>query len=684
MTDKKRKSPRGPRDGGGDAPRRRVKDEAATTRGEKPPGAKEWRGKGGKEAPRGAARRKDDSASGGAKERPSYAKPRAPRGERDAARPRPPRRDEESAGAWRDRPASTQRDGERPPRRQEGRSDARDGAFKRSRDFAAGSSGERPSSAKPRGARDERDAGARPRPPRRDGESAGPRRDRPAATQRDGERPPRRQEGRGKERSGGFERKRDFAASGSGERPPFRKPRADGDERRVPAREGGENAGYRGDRAPRRAEGRDEGFARKRDFAARGAGERPSFAKRRTEDEARGGDRPARKFSDRGARKYAAPTKEGAFEGERIAKAMARAGACSRRDAEQWITEGRVSVNGRRLASPAFNVREGDSIEVDGRPLAQRERTRLFLFHKPPGLVTSAKDPQGRETVFDYIREREPDLPRLMSVGRLDINTQGLLLLSNDGGLARALELPATGWKRRYRVRAHGATDQAALDQLARGVEIEGVAYAPIEAKLERQQGTNVWISMTLVEGKNREVKRVLGHLGLEVTRLIRVSFGPFQLGELDEGAIEEVRLKVLREQLGKSIAEFAGVDFASPLREQQTPAKQQEARAAEASRPRKHVSVLRRERETREAEAPRTRIERATTADRKGRAVQIERVVVKGEKPAAASRNARRFAAERRETDALAGKRAPRDAKARDGAKPSRKPPRGAPKKPR
>ena len=416
------------------------------------------------------------------------------------------------------------------------------------------------------------------------------------------------------------------------------------------------------------AEGRDEGFARKRDFVPRGAEERPAFAKRRTE----GGDRPARKFG--GSKKYEAKARDSAFEGERIAKAMARAGACSRRDAEQWIAEGRVTVNGRKLSSPAFNVKEGDRIEVDGKPLAERERTRLFLFHKPPGLVTSAKDPQGRDTVFDFIKEREPELPRLMSVGRLDINTQGLLLMSNDGGLARALELPATGWKRRYRVRAHGETDQAALDRLAQGVEIEGVAYAPIEAKIERQQGSNVWIAMTLSEGKNREVKRVLAHLGLEVTRLIRVSFGPFQLGELDEGSIEEVRLKVLREQLGKSIAEFAGVDFSSPLREDATPAKLQQARAAAASRPRKHVSVLRREREEHDAEKPRTRIERATTADRKGRAVQIERVVVKGERPAASSRNARRFAAERRDAE-----ESPR----KEG-KPPRRPPPSDPKKPR
>jgi len=674
MSDKKRNPPRGPRGGGGGSRRGRDADKAASARSGKPPGAKEWRSKGGKEAPHGASRRKDDSASA-AKERPAYSKPRGPRDERDATRPRPPRRDGESAGARRERPTSTQRDGERPPRRKEWSSESREGAFKRHRELADSSSRERSAYGKPRAPRAE-GYSERPRPPRRDGENAEMRRDRPTSWQRDGERPPRHEESRSDARDGGFKRSRDFAAGGSGERSAVRKPRTQADERGAPARprpprEGGESAGYRGDRAPRRAEGRDEGFARKRDFAARGTGERSSFPKRRTED----GDRPARNFGDRGPRKYPSPAKEGAFEGERIAKAMARAGACSRRDAEQWIAEGRVTVNGRKLSSPAFNVRESDRIEVDGKPLAERERTRLFLFHKPPGLVTSAKDPQGRDTVFDYIRGREPELPRLMSVGRLDINTQGLLLLSNDGGLARALELPATGWKRRYRVRAHGETDQAALDRLAQGVEIEGVDYAPIEAKIERQQGSNVWIAMTLSEGKNREVKRVLAHLGLEVTRLIRVSFGPFQLGELDEGSIEEVRLKVLREQLGKSLAEFAGVDFSSPLREEKTPAKQQQERAAAASRPRKHVSVLRREREAHEDEAaPRTRIERATTADRKGRAIAVERVVVKGQKPAASSRNARRFAAERRDAEASP----------RKGTKPPRRSPPRDPKKPR
>src|SRR5579871_3791528 len=178
--------------------------------------------------------------------------------------------------------------------------------------------------------------------------------------------------------------------------------------------------------------------------------------------------------------------------GQRIAKVMARAGLCSRRDAEAWIAAGRVTVNGKVLDSPAFNVSEADDVRVDGRALAERERTRLFLFHKPRGLVTTARDPEGRATIFDAL---PPEAPRLVAVGRLDINTEGLLLLTNDGGLARMLELPATGWLRRYRVRAHGAIDQAALDRLAGGVTIDGVAYAGIEAKLDRAQGANVWLT---------------------------------------------------------------------------------------------------------------------------------------------------------------------------------------------
>ncbi len=253
----------------------------------------------------------------------------------------------------------------------------------------------------------------------------------------------------------------------------------------------------------------------------------------------------------------------GGLQGERIAKVMARAGLCSRREAEGWIAAGRVSVNGAVIASPALNVTAADRIAVDGKPLPQRERTRLFLYHKPRGLVTTHADPQGRPTIFS----RLPDhLPRLVSVGRLDLNTEGLLLLTNDGGLARVLELPQTGWLRRYRVRAHGRVTQPQLDALRRGVTVDGVRYGAIEAALDREQGANVWLTFAIREGKNREVRNVLDHLGLKVNRLIRVSFGPFQLGELAEGAVEEVRSRHLREQLGHRIAEAAGADFSGPI----------------------------------------------------------------------------------------------------------------------
>ena len=193
-------------------------------------------------------------------------------------------------------------------------------------------------------------------------------------------------------------------------------------------------------------------------------------------------------------------------------------------------TTGRVSVNGTVITSPALDVTKRDNIMVDGKLLPTRERTRLFLFHKPRGLVTTAKDPEGRTTVFERL---PPGLPRVVTVGRLDINTEGLMLLTNDGGLSRVLELPETGWLRKYRVRAFGSINQAALDELAEGVTIDGMNYGPIEAALEREQGDNVWLMIGLREGKNREVKRILEHLGLQVNRLIRVSFGPFQLGEL-------------------------------------------------------------------------------------------------------------------------------------------------------
>jgi 23S rRNA pseudouridine2605 synthase len=254
---------------------------------------------------------------------------------------------------------------------------------------------------------------------------------------------------------------------------------------------------------------------------------------------------------------------EAGKQGERIAKVMARAGLCSRRQAEGWIAAGRVSVNGKRIDSPALDVRPSDRILVDGEPLPQRERTRLFLYHKPRGLLTSHADAQGRPTIFAALPK---GLPRLVSVGRLDLNTEGLLLLTNDGGLARTLELPATGWLRRYRVRAHGRVTQEALDRLRDGIAVDRVRYGPIDATLDREQGANLWLTFAMREGKNREVKNVLGHLGLAVNRLIRTSFGPFQLGDLPEGAIEEVRTRTLRDQLGERIAARARADFSAPM----------------------------------------------------------------------------------------------------------------------
>ena len=274
--------------------------------------------------------------------------------------------------------------------------------------------------------------------------------------------------------------------------------------------------------------------------------------------------RPA--FGGRGAyrervadeRRPARPPRE-KKSGERIAKVVSRAGLASRRDAEEWIVQGRVTVNGRIINSPALDVTANDVVTVDGKPLPPRERTRLFLYHKPRGLMTTHADPEGRPTVFDNLPE---GLPRLISIGRLDFNTEGLLLLTNDGGLARALELPDTGWLRRYRVRAHGEVTQAQLDQLKKGVEVDGVKYGSIDATLERDQGANVWLVFAIREGKNREVRNVLAHLGLEVNRLIRVSYGPFQLLELAEGEVEEVKTRVLREQLGEKIAETGGRRF--------------------------------------------------------------------------------------------------------------------------
>jgi 23S rRNA pseudouridine2605 synthase len=235
---------------------------------------------------------------------------------------------------------------------------------------------------------------------------------------------------------------------------------------------------------------------------------------------------------------------------DRIAKLLARAGLCSRRDAERWIAEGRVSVDGRVLSTPAVTVTAANDVRVDGKLLPAPERPRLWRYYKPAGLVTSHRDERGRPTVFDALPK---ELPRLISIGRLDFNSEGLLLLTNDGTLARRLELPSTGWVRRYKVRVHGDVEPDELAALGKGVTIDGVAYGAIRASLERRQGSNAWIAMALREGKNREVRRVLEPLGLQVTRLIRLSYGPFQLGNLPRGAVAEVPQKVLAEQLGSA-----------------------------------------------------------------------------------------------------------------------------------
>jgi 23S rRNA pseudouridine2605 synthase len=243
----------------------------------------------------------------------------------------------------------------------------------------------------------------------------------------------------------------------------------------------------------------------------------------------------------------------------RIAKAMARAGLCSRREAERWIAEGRVSINGQVLKTPGVEVRPKDRVLVDGQPLPIAEPSQLWRYNKPKGLVTTHDDPQGRPTVFDNL---PPGLPRVISVGRLDYNTEGLILLTNDGELARHLELPATGWLRRYRVRGMGRVTQADLDKLKEGIEIEGVRYGPVEAVIDSVQAANMWLTIGIREGKNREVRKVLESLGLEVNRLIRISFGPFQLMDLEPGQAESIKRRVLADQLGPQLAaEFGLVD---------------------------------------------------------------------------------------------------------------------------
>ncbi len=250
------------------------------------------------------------------------------------------------------------------------------------------------------------------------------------------------------------------------------------------------------------------------------------------------------------------------MKGERIAKVMARAGLCSRREAERWIEDRRVRVNGSVLETPAVTVTEADHILVDGKPLPMLEAPRVWRYYKPAGLLTTNNDPDGRPTVFEKL---PVSLPRVVSIGRLDLNSEGLLLLTNDGGLARRLELPATGWIRRYRVRVHGRPAASALEKLAKGVTVDGIHYAPIQAALDTQQGANAWLTVALTEGKNREVRRVMEYLGLTVNRLIRTTYGPFSLGGMGRGQTAEIKGKVLKEQLGDWLDQQPGKKIGRP-----------------------------------------------------------------------------------------------------------------------
>jgi len=558
---------RAPRRDYGDAPRPRFnRDERpARSDGDRPSHGprKEF----GDRPQRGSAPRGD---------RPDFKRDdRAPRGDRGDARP---------AGRFSDK-----KFGDKKPYA------ARDGGGEK-RPYAP--RGDRPQGDRPQGDRYDRPQGDRPFSPRPSRDGDRPRGDRPFGDKKFSRGAPDRS---GPRKSFGG-RERDF------ERGPDRS-----DEKPWQNRERNDDRGSRPVRAPRdgdrkfdRPKFEKPKFERSRDDRPeRGDGERPRFSRSREDrpqfdhpreprgrmdwqehgrGERRDGEERLRRdneddsqifrqrpaFGGRGEYRprdpdaRTAPRKPVEKKGaERIAKVVARAGLCSRRDAEEWVTQGRVSVNGRQINSPALDVTANDVITVDGKPLPERERTRLFMYHKPRGLMTTHADPEGRPTVFDHLPE---DLPRLISIGRLDFNTEGLLLLTNDGGLARTLELPDTGWLRRYRVRAHGNVTQAQLDELKNGVEVDGVKYGAIDATLERDQGANVWLVFAIREGKNREVRNVCAHLGLEVNRLIRISYGPFQLGELEEGEVDEVKTRVLREQLGEKIAEAAGADFGRQL----------------------------------------------------------------------------------------------------------------------
>ncbi|WP_246043998.1 pseudouridine synthase [Ruegeria sediminis] len=263
--------------------------------------------------------------------------------------------------------------------------------------------------------------------------------------------------------------------------------------------------------------------------------------------------------------------------GERIAKILARAGVASRREAERMIEAGRVAVNGKTIDSPALNVTPKDRITVDGKPVSEPEPARLWLYHKPPGLVTTTRDEKGRATIFDDLPE---DMPRVMSVGRLDLNSEGLLLLTNDGGIKRRLELPSTGWLRKYRVRIKGTPKDEDFAPLRKGLVVDGERFQPMIVSLDRQQGANAWLTVGLREGRNREIRRAMEDIGFAVNRLIRVSYGPFQLGNLKAGEVEEIRRRVLREQLGLDAD-------GKPAEAQKRPARPQRKRPQAGKKPR-------------------------------------------------------------------------------------------------
>ncbi|MCF6116851.1 pseudouridine synthase [Mesorhizobium muleiense] len=510
----------------------------------------------GKTGPKPSGPRGRDAAAGkGGKPSFGAKKPYAPRGDRPmAADGERPKRDFKSGerpfskGPRPDGKPYEKREGPRKPYAPRGdRPMAADGERPK-RDFK---SGDRPISKGPRPDGKPYEKREGPRKP------YAPRGDRPMAA--DGERP-----------------KRDFK---SGERPFSKGPRPEG-------------------KPYEKREGPRKPYAPRGDRPAAAEGERSE----RRFDRPKGdfSDRPKRDFGDRPKRDFAGDRPKGASggfkprprppeateeAGERIAKRLARAGLASRRDAEELIAAGRVKVNGRVLSSPAFNVMPGDIIHLDGMEIPPIERTRLFLFHKPAGVVTTNRDPEGRKTVFDVL---PADLPRLMTIGRLDINTEGLLLLTNDGGLARVLELPATGWLRRYRVRVHGKVEESALAGLREGIAVDGVFYGAIEATLDREQGTNAWLTLGLREGKNREVRNILGSLGLDVTRLIRISYGPFQLDDLPEGHVLEIKGRVLRDQLGERLVEESGANFDADITKpfSNKPVRREAVREEEPERP--------------------------------------------------------------------------------------------------